>query len=117
MHRSVFEIHIVGVLAAWVMCTPGTAQAQALSFGIKGGVPLTDVVDTSFGNRPAAKRYTLGPTIEIGLPFSFAVEVSMLYRRTGYNTDSTDSLGLEHVLRRIRGNAWEFAFLVNYYLI
>jgi hypothetical protein len=114
MHRSDFTICVAGMLAAWVLFARETAQAQALSFGIKGGVPLTDAVDASYGNRAAAKRYTLGPSIEIVLPFSFGLEVSGLYRRTGYNT-STGYLG-QTSLRRVRANSWEFPFLVKYYL-
>ena len=112
MHRSYFKICVAGMVAAWF--AHETAKAQALHFGIKGGVPLTDAVDASYGNRGAAKRYTLGPSIEIGLRSSFGVEVSGLYRRTGYNT-SENFFG-QTLLRRVSANSWEFPFLAKYYL-
>jgi hypothetical protein len=42
---------------------------------VKGGVPLQDAVEGSFGNRSKARRYTVGPVVEIGPPFSLALEV------------------------------------------
>jgi hypothetical protein len=65
---------------------PGTLQAQSLSLGVKGGIPFTDAVEGSFGNRSEARRYTVGPMVEIGLPLSLAVEFNALYKRTGYST-------------------------------
>src|SRR6059036_887341 len=114
MHRVNLNIFLAGMIVAWIVLARETAKAQALHFGIKGGVPLTDALNTSYGNRAAAKRNIVGPSIEIGLPSSFGVEVSGLYRRTGYNT-SEDFIG-QTMLRRVRANSWEFPFLVKYYL-
>jgi hypothetical protein len=86
-------------------------HAQSFSFGVKGGVPLTAVVE---GNGPpAAKRYIVGPMIEVGLPFSFAFEANALYRRTGYEAIAGD-FGAS-VSTRLRTNSWEFPLLAKYY--
>lgn len=61
----------------------GPLGAQSLSWGVKGGIPLTDAVEGSFGVRWEAKRYTAGPTVEIGLTGPFACEVDALYHLSG----------------------------------
>jgi len=87
-------------------------QAQSVSFGVKGGVPLTSVAESN-GPSPGAKRYIVGPMIEIGLPFAFAFEADALYRRTGYDTIAG---GLGTVSNtRLRANSWEFPLLAKYY--
>ena len=68
-----------------------TALAQPVSFGVKGGVPLTDAVEGDFGGASEARRYTVGLMIELRLPASFAFEADGLYRRTGYRASQSDS--------------------------
>jgi hypothetical protein len=97
-----------------ILFLPSAARAQSLSVGVKGGVPLTDAFDGSFGVRSEAKRYTVGPTIELGLPLSLAVEVSALYRRTGYSASDTNAGSA--FLTQVRANAWEFPILGKLYL-
>jgi hypothetical protein len=60
--------------------------AQALSVGVKGGVPLTDAVEGSFGNRSEARYSTID---------------------TAFGITS---------ITRVRANSWEFPLLVKYYL-
>ena len=90
----------------------GVLQAQPLSLGVKGGVPLTDVVNGS-SVHSEARRYTVGPIVEIGLPFSFAAEFNALFKRTGYSTVS-GALGVTS-LSQVRANSWEFPLLAKYY--
>src|SRR5258708_38818918 len=88
---------------------------QPLSFGVKGGLPLTDFIDTGANNRATASsvtnRYTVGPTLELHLPTGFAVEVDALYRHFSYYS----SAGREGVLRTTRTTAgnWEFPLLLK----
>jgi hypothetical protein len=89
-------------------------QAQPLSFGVKAGVPFNDAVEGSFGLHSEERRYTIGPTVELRLPFSFAAEVSALYKRTGYST--TDSAFGVTTNTRVRANSWEFPILLKYYV-
>lgn len=90
-----------------------SVYGQSVSFGVKAGIPLTDAVEGSYGNNSAAKRYTVGPMVEIGLPFSFAFEVDALYRRTGY--DSSFSNFAVSTFTHVRANSWEFPLLAKYY--
>ncbi len=58
---------------------------QTFSVGLKGGLGLTDSFssDSIDGNPlsgPGSKDYVIGPTFEIRLPFSLAVEADALYR-------------------------------------
>src|SRR5260370_41942165 len=77
-------IRVAGfVVLALVLINSGL-HAQSVSFGVKGGVPLTSAVESN-GPAPGAKRYTVGPMIEIALPFSFAFEAGVRYRPTGYD--------------------------------
>ena len=87
----IFQFMVVAVL-----CVP--AAAQSLSFGVKGGTPITDpfVLTTSpssLNNYSFTKeRYTVGPTFEIGLPFNLAFEADALYRRLDYVSGVVDKL-------------------------
>jgi hypothetical protein len=86
--------------------------AESISFGVKGGLSMTSAVEGN-GPTPGAKRYTVGPMIEIGLPFSFAFEADALYRRTGYDAIAG---GLGTVSNtRLRANSWELPLLATYY--
>jgi hypothetical protein len=103
-----------GALVASSFFFTQSLPAQSLSFGVKAGVPATDAIEGSFGSHAEAPRYTVGPTLELGLPFSFGVEVDALYRRTGYSTSDT-VFGVTN-LTRVRANSWEFPILLKYYL-
>ena len=94
--------------------TSGPLQAQLLSVGVKGGVPFTDAVEGSFGNRSEARRYTVGPMVEVRLPFSLGVEFNALYKRTGYSTVDS-AFGITSI-GQVRANSWEFPLLLKYYL-
>ena len=96
-----------------LLATQG-AQAQLVSFGVKGGVPLTNAVGGNFGGSSEASRYTVGPTLEFRLPASFAFEADALYKRTGYNASQSDS-GITS-MGGVRANSLEFPLLVKYYL-
>ena len=62
-------------------------MSQRFSVGIKGGLPLTSMSDSGreghrYGGETSfqMKRYTLGPTVEIGLPFRLRLEADALYK-------------------------------------
>jgi len=92
-----------------------SASAQFISLGIKGGVPVNDEFQTSFNYRNEAKRYVVGPMLQINLPMRFAVEVDGLYRRIGYSTNTTDILG-NLFNAAVRANSWEIPVIVKYHL-
>ena len=96
---------------------PATTQ---VSFGAKVGTPITDNFRVD-NLEPQAhfslyesdtKRYTVGPTVEIGLPRNFAVEFDVLYRRLGYERRGFVP-GL-NTLDATTGNSWQFPFLLKY---
>jgi hypothetical protein len=99
--------------------TAGSAFSQPFSFGLKGGMPLTDFIDAARAQNIDAStttnRYIVGPTAELRLPFGLGVEVDALYRHFSYNSSS--------VFSTIAGNltnidttsgSWEFPILAKY---
>jgi hypothetical protein len=91
------------------------AQPVSFSFGVKGGLPLTDFIDTVSSSRTTVSsvtnRYIVGPTAELRLPFGFGVEADALYRHFSYNSASS----LVDVVSTLRttGNKWEFPLLLK----
>jgi len=76
---------------------------------------MTDFLDTVNGSRTSitatTNRYIVGPTVELRLPFGFAVEADALYRHFSYNVaaslvDAVSTLSAS-------GSAWEFPLLVK----
>lgn len=90
------------------------ALPQHLSFGLKAGHPFEDV----FSNRvsatsvytPASGRYTIGPTVELHLPFHASVELDLLYRPLKYNIKGV-SLG---TLSELTAGEWRIPVLAKY---
>ncbi len=110
------------ILACSFLLT-AVAQAQLLSVGVLGGVPVTD----SSYNHDESKRYLVGPTVEIRLPASFALEADALYQRLGSSSPllvpvtagpiapgATPTGGFALSTRQ-RGNSWQFPLLAKYY--
>ena len=68
-------------------------NCQLLSFGIKGGVPLSDAYsDANLGNGATSSHlnnhYTIGPTAEIHFPLHLSFEADVLYRHSRYSATS-----------------------------
>jgi len=93
--------------------------SQIFSFGVKGGIPVTN----AFPGSPAGtylRRYIVGPTAEVHLPFHLAFEVDALYRRSGlgatfttYQFGGPPSPPVEGV-DRTRINDWQVPFLAKW---
>lgn len=103
------------ILAAAALSVAG----QAVSVGVKGGVPITDAFDTFKGNSAAyftnTKRYLVGPSIQFNLPARFAIEVDALYKRLGYEYNQSLSNGT--VTSSTVANSWEFPALVKFAIV
>lgn len=60
----------------------GSAFAQ-LSYGFLGGVPFNDLTSGNYNTADKSGKYTLGPTVQLGLPLGFRLEADALYRPLG----------------------------------
>jgi len=87
-------------------------DAQSVSFGVIGGGRPTDTVSSPATDE--SKRYTIGPMVDIGLPFGMGFEVDALYNRQGFT--ASNSSALASTTYRQRTNAWDFPLLVKHTL-
>ncbi len=101
------------------LLSAASAFSQPFSFGLKGGVPMTEFLNAAqsqtFSFTTSTNRYIIGPTAELKLPFGLGVEVDALYRRFSYNGNGTIS-GITTALTSTdtTSGAWEFPLLVKY---
>jgi opacity protein-like surface antigen len=90
--------------------------AGPISFGVKGGVPLNDafhaVTSGSIQYVSNTKRYTVGPELDINLPFGLGIEVDALYRRLDF--ESTANTVSAIVRGATTANAWDIPILVKW---
>ena len=96
-----------------------SAFSQPVTFGVKGGVPLTDLLNGTppvvhFTAVSNTNRYIVGPTIELHLPANFAVEFDALFRHFSYQT--TVAFIASYGSTTATSNAWEFPLLLKYRL-
>ena len=96
--------------------------AAETSIGISGGVPLNHfILDSSNGGRfgfsqvtSAPRRYTIGPTIDAGIAGPVSLDLSVMYKRWGFDTFAVSGFPLgprTSVISRTTGNSWEFPVL------
>ncbi len=92
-----------------LMACPILMWAQFVSFGVKGGVPLTSAFDTARTGNIAylsgTKRYLVGPAFELRLPLGLGVELDALYKRLNYESTTAEQTAHTTV------NSWEFPLL------
>src|SRR5438067_7695361 len=101
----------------------GSGLCQAISAGVKIGVPVTQYFDTGTAGSlhgtavysAATRRYTLGASFELRLTNAFGFEIDALYHRMGYTAivNSFDSANgfFRNSAIDIKGNSWDFAFM------
>lgn len=91
------------------------AFSQPVGGGLKVGIPFTDFVDKAssgnINNFKNPKRFIIGLTGEVRLPFHLAIEADVLYRKMKYSGSVT---GTSAVDVTTEGNTWEFPLLVKY---
>jgi len=104
------------------------AFSQEVHWGVKGGTPITDHFQTvrspalQAGYWSKVNRYTVGPTLEVNLPFRLGLEFGMLYKRqhfTGLAVSSTRGPMFPidvSVTHKTTANSWEFPILLKYSL-
>ena len=90
--------------------------AQPVSFGVEGGVPITDAFDTFRGNTASyatnTHRYLVGPAFQVHLPLRLTFEVDGLYKRLGYQYNATTAT--TRTTAATVANSWEFPLLVKF---
>lgn len=96
---------VAGLLASCV------CFGQPVSVGVIGGVRATDDLDEG-GARSVSKRYAVGPSVELGLPFGLAVEADAIYRRAGIQASASN--GDYNIFVHEHANLWEFPVLLKY---
>jgi opacity protein-like surface antigen len=91
-----------------------------VSVGVKGGVPITDALETFRGNQAAyvsnTHRYLIGPTVQLNFPFRFSVEVDALYKRLGFEYNQFSGPGSPTTARAV-ANSWEFPVLGKFAIL
>ena len=92
--------------------SPGIAQS--VSVGLKAGARLSDAFGGSSGAvSDESKRYTVGPMVDVRLPFRLGIEFDALYQPVGYTVQNFD---FNFFTRRERSNSWEFPIIAKYRL-
>jgi opacity protein-like surface antigen len=98
-------------VVAFAIALAGCAFAQPIGFGLKLGAPLTDAASLANGSgnlANTATRFTIGPMVDVRLPFGVGVEADFLYRRVDSSyTVSALSAG-------VSGNQWDLPILLKY---
>jgi hypothetical protein len=70
------------------------------SFGLIGGVPFNNLTNGSYSIADKSGMYTIGPSVQLGLPLGFRLEADALYRPLGIVGASTSQ--------------WRFPILAQY---
>lgn len=94
------------------------------------GVPLTEAFETAafdsglvagvrtqINYASRAKRYTVGPAVEVSLPFGLALEFDALYKRLDYNFSSSVRPGLFGTFNEEQHNIvsrWDLPLFLKY---
>jgi opacity protein-like surface antigen len=116
---------LLWVFTVAVLAVP--AFADAISVGIKAGVPLTDVVQTAgeIGGRPfqaSVARFTVGPLIHVRLPHGLGVEFGAMYKRFDQEAGQYQVIAEPGVPYQVLGptpysevgQSWEFPLVGQY---
>jgi hypothetical protein len=110
-------VTVISKIALVLLAVPGLMLGQHLDFGfgfgVKGGVPITDIFETtgiitSPASLTRSNDYLVGPVVELRLPFGFALEADGIYRSAEYNLTSPN------VNARLNASAWELPYLAKF---
>ena len=108
------------VLLILLICSD--AYSQLFYVGVKGGTPLSPSTSSAFvGDYHSGsglstlniRRYTVGPTVEISLPFRLRFEADVLYKRLDRTEHRFLGPSFGNIYRNA-ANAWEFPLLLKY---
>ncbi len=93
--------------------------SQPFSFGVKGGMPMTNFLEVASAQNINAStttnRYIIGVTGELRLPFGLGVEADILYRHFSYGAiGGTTGITTTSTALDTTSGAWEFPLLAKY---
>jgi len=92
--------------------TAAAACAQAISVGIIGGAPFTNVESTTtvsgISILPKSPNFTVGPTFQLNLPLHLRVEFDALIRPASFQ--------VSNLIANTNATEWRFPLLVQYRL-
>ena len=103
-----------------------SAGAQTFSFGVLGGAPFTDVVNSqnnlnSVSYVANSTNFTVGPTVQINLPLSLRFEVDALYRPYSFLASPLSVVSVGPSVSQLpatpvtaSASEWRFPFLLQY---
>jgi hypothetical protein len=97
-----------------------SVAAQPISFGVRGGVPLTDAYSAmtmTSGSEfvktfSQSKEYMVGAMVELRFPFGFSVEADALYHPLNLTQEISTSAGV--FSNSVTLHSWEFPILAKY---
>ncbi|MBL8232861.1 MAG: outer membrane beta-barrel protein [Bryobacterales bacterium] len=99
------------VLLALLAPAASSLRADALSVGVRGGLPFGDAFDAAESGRlklTGRNRFLIGPTLELRLPAGLGVSFDVLYRRYRFETQT------EGQTTTSGGGQWEFPLMLRY---
>jgi hypothetical protein len=104
--------------------------AQPVSFGIKTGVPLNQLLGQNFGMpvQKLTQHYAVGPVIDVRLPGNFSLEVGVLYKQIDQQSANVFLVGFtcltceegpygvyqSQSVSRV-GRSWDFPVVMQYH--
>ena len=94
-------------------CAAALCLAQPVAAGVKGGLPLTDFVNTvQSGSATTTSDYAVGPMVELRLPLGLGVEFDALYRHFNYTSPVSSAASALSTLTS--SGDWEFPLVAKY---
>jgi len=76
----------LGAADLLVLASAPSFAGELIGIGVRAGIPLTDAFDAvkseEFSFESATKRFTIGPSAELFLPFGLGIEADVLYKKT-----------------------------------
>jgi len=96
------------------LLSAGVANAQALSVGVIGGAPFTNVVNgntlNSIQSISKSTNFTIGGAIQVNLPLNLRIEVDGLFRPYSFHLTSLN------LVQDITAQQYSFPLLLEYRL-
>jgi hypothetical protein len=94
------------------LVTAAAMYGQAISVGAIGGVPFVNLENTTtiggIAYLPKGPNFTVGPTVQVNLPFHLRLEFDALARPTSFH--------VSNLIGNTSATEWRFPFIVQYRL-